>query len=233
MNSPASARRGEPFFFVMALVLLTIVVGGFLPLAVMRLKAGESLPVLLHLHGAVFLGWYLLFAVQSRLAGLGRIGTHRKLGAASLVLAAAMLVLGVLVIRGAVARPDFSIAGLSPTASAMFPVTDIVNFLIAYSLAIVFRRSAAAHKRLMLVAGVLMIDPAAARLVLSLGFPGPVIMLLELALFAALFAYDIRSRRRPHWASVLGLGLYVLAMAAKFAGSRHPAWDGIVNSLFA
>ncbi len=225
--------RGEPFFFVMALVLIAVVLGGFVPAAVMRLSNAESLPVLLHVHGAVFFGWYVLFAFQARLVGAGRLATHRRLGSASVLLAIAILVIGVLVIRAAVIRPDFSIAGLSPAASAMFPFTDILNFAIAYGLALGFRRTADAHKRLMLIAGILMIDPATARIILSLGLPGPFILLLELALFVALIVYDIRRRRRPHWASVLGTVLWALAIVAKFAGSSHPAWQAFITNFVA
>ena len=61
----------------------------------------------------------------------------------------------------------------------MFPFTDIVNFVIAYGLAFANRRKPVAHKRLMLLSGMLMIDPAAARLVGTLNRRSLIILQTE------------------------------------------------------
>ena len=122
---------------------------------------------------------------------------------------------------------------MSGSASVMFPFTDIVNFAIAYSIALANRRNPAAHKRLMLLAGILMIDPAVARLVDTIGAPLPWIAILELALFGALIVYDLVTRRRPSWASLLGLALFALALLAKLAISQHPGWRSFADLLFA
>jgi hypothetical protein len=134
--------------------------------------------------------------------------------------------------RHAHANPGFSIAGLPPVPSLMFPFTDMVNFSIVYALGVVNRRKPAAHKRFMLLAGLLMIDPAMARLVLNVGAPPPFILLAELGLFAALIVFDIRAHRKPHWVSLTGLGLWAAAMAAKLALAPSPAWANAVEALF-
>lgn len=217
----------------MGLVLTAIVIGGFGVSTFVRPGGIAAIPLLLHLHGAVFLGWFVLFSVQAQLAGSGNIRLHMNLGKTSIGLAAAIVVLGYLVVRGAYARPDFSVAGMSPAASVMFPFTDIVNFGIAYGLAFANRRTPDAHKRLMLLAGMLIIDPAAARLVMIPGGSPILIVLLELALFAALIIYDTRTRGRPHWASLLGTGLFIASLVAKFALANHPAWGHFVEAVFA
>ncbi len=114
----------------------------------------------------------------------------------------------------------------------MFPFTDILNFTIVYVLAIYFRRSPTEHKRLMLLAGILIIDPAVARLVMTIGAAAPVIVLIELALFGALFAYDVVTRRRPSWTTSLGFGLFALALIAKMVISQQPFWLSFVESVF-
>lgn len=226
-----STQRGEAFFPVMGFVLITLVVAGFAPLAFARPGGPLAMPLLLHAHGAVFFCWYLLFIVQARLIGSGRIALHMRLGKLSVALAVAMVVLACLVIRFAYANPGFSIAGMSAAASTMFPITDIVNFVIVYSAALVLRRRAETHKRLMLMAGILMIDPAVARVSIVLGAPVVFILLLELALFAAVIGYDIRTRRRPHWASLFGLALYIVAMVAKLTVAQQPWWETFVGAL--
>jgi hypothetical protein len=226
-------RQGERFFLVMGIVLLVTVFAGFVPPVLARPGGIASIPLLVHVHGAVFVSWFLLFCTQAYLAGSGNIRLHMRLGSVSVLLAAAMIVLGYFVIRGAYAHPNFSIAGMSKAASVMFPFTDIVNFTVAYSLAFVCRGNPTAHKRLMLLAGILIIDPAAARLAITLGAPMPAIVIFELALFAALIVYDLKTRRRPSWASLLGLGLFVLAMVMKLAVAPQPAWSSFVELVFA
>lgn len=225
--------QGEQFFLVMGLLLLAIVIGGFLPPMLVRPGGIASIPLLLHVHGVVFVSWFLLFCAQARLAGSGNIELHMRLGKASVLIASAMIILGYFVIRGAYANPDWNIAGMTGAASVMFPFTDMLNFTIVYSLALANRRNPAAHKRLMLLAGILIIDPAVARLVMTLEAAVPMIAVLELLLFAALFIYDVVTRRRPSWASVLGFGLFAAALAAKLTVSQHPGWHSFVEFVFA
>lgn len=222
--------RGEPFFFGMGLALLAVVVAGFAPSFLAR---SGDMPLLLHVHGAVFFAWFVLFCVQARLIGSGYRQLHIRIGQFSVILAATMLALGFFVIRGAYARPDWNIAGMSASASVMFPATDMINFAIAYGLALANRRKPAIHKRLMLLSGILIIDPAAARLVSALGGEAPLILLLEVSLFVALFAYDFKTRGKPSWPALLGLGLYIAAMAAKLTVAQHPVWHSLVDRLFA
>ena len=224
--------KGERFFLAMGLVLLAIVLSGFLPPALSRPGGIASMPLLLHVHGAVFVSWFLLFCVQARLAGSGNIALHMRLGKASVLIAISMIILGYLAIRSAYANPDWSIAGMSAAASVMFPFTDIVNFTIAFSLALLNRHNPAAHKRLMLLAGLLIIDPAVARLIVTIGAPMAWVVILESALFGALLVYDFLVRGRPSWTSSLGLGLFVTALAAKLILSQQPLWHSFVDALF-
>lgn len=228
-----TAQRGERFFLFMGLILFAIVLAGFLPAAISRPGGIASMPFLLHLHGAVFASWFVVFISQAALLQANNVRLHMRLGAASVGLATAMLLLSYFVIRDAYANPAFRIAGLSPAGSTIFPITDMVNFSIAYGLALRHRRNAVAHKRLMLLAGILIIDPAVARLITTLEAPVPAILLVELALFAALFTYDMLTRRRPHWTTVLGLGLYIAALVAKLTVAKQPWWAAFVNTLFA
>lgn len=225
-------RRGERFFFLMGLVLIGLIIAGFLPRAFVREGGIGSVPLLLHVHGAVFFAWFVLFCVQARLVGVGNVALHRRLGQLSVLLAVSMVIMAYFVVRDAYARPDFSIAGMSSAASVMFPFTDIVNFVIAYGLALAYRRLPYVHKRCMLVAGILMMDPAVARLVFTLGAPPPLILIIEVGLFIALITYDVKTRSRPSWPSMLGLGLFVAAMGAKLTLAQQPGWASFVEVMF-
>jgi hypothetical protein len=144
-----------------------------------------------------------------------------------------MVILGYFMIRAAYAKPEFSIAGNGPAASVMYPITDLVSFSIAFVLRYINRGNGIAHKRLMLIAGILIPYPAVARLVEALGAPFPLIPIIELSLFALLIGYDVFKLNRPHWATLLGLVLFFLATAAKLVLAQLESWAGFVAFAFA
>lgn len=225
-------QRGEPFFFWFSAALIVIVVAGFSTAALGRPGGVLATPIHLHVHGAIVLSWYLLLACQSRLIAAAAIEQHKRLGYLSVFLAAAIIIIGYLVVRSVLVRPDGVIAGRPAVYGAMFPVTDIVNFSIAYSLGLLSRARPRAHKRLMLIAAILMIDAAMARLVFGVGLPAPFILLAELALFAALLGYNLVTLRRPHWATLLGIVLYASAMVAKVNVESLHWWPGLLQTVF-
>jgi hypothetical protein len=225
-------KRGEPFFFWFALLLIAIVISGFSIAAAQKPGGFLGIPLHLHVHGAIFLGWFVLLAVQARLIAAGNVVLHRRLGVLSVLFALAIVIVGYLVTRGALMRPDGMIAGRPAITGAVFPVFDLISFTLAYILGVLNRTRADTHKRFMLLAAILMIDPAMARLVIGLGLPLPVILVAELGLLLSLIAYDVITRKRPHWASVFGIVLYALPMAVKLNVEKLDAWPGIVRTLF-
>ncbi len=233
MAKPAKpAKPGEPFFFYMALVLLAVVVSGFSLAGFSKAGGPLSVPVFLHFHGAVCLGWFILLAVQARLASSGHIWLHKRLGQLSLILAAAIVLIGYLVVAQAITKPGMMIAGRPAVFGAVFPIFDIINFSIVYTLGLLNRGNAAAHKRLMLLGAIMMIDPAMARLILGLGLPGTLILLCEFAIYAALIAYDLVRLRRPHWASLLGLCLFTGALTFKMFVDSFEWWPSLISAVF-
>lgn len=222
----------ERFFFVMAILLIAIVFTGFGAFTLRRSESPFDMPLILHIHGVVFLSWYVLLVTQTRLISGGNVKLHMHLGTTSVGLAVAMVVLGYFVTRHAFARPDWSIAGLSHDASAMFPFMDILLFPIVYGLGIANRHTPAAHKRLMILAGIIIIDPAMARLIFATGAPAPLILVLEMALPLLLVAYDFVALKRPHWASLLGVSLMAVSLTAKMTAPMWPWWPGFANWMF-
>ena len=226
------AKKSEPFFLVMAIVLIVIVVSGFSVLALSRPGGVMATPLFLHMHGAVFLAWFVLLAVQASLIGRGSVALHKRLGQISIALSIAIVVIGYFVVSQAIAQPDKTIAGRPAVIGSIFPVFDIINFTAAYSLGIANRASGNAHKRFMLASAILMIDPAMARLVFGFGGPGVLIMVLEVALFAAMLCYDFFKLRRPHWATLVALGLYIIAFTVKLNIDSITWWPGFVKAVF-
>ncbi|NRA29303.1 MAG: hypothetical protein HRU11_03495 [Parvularculaceae bacterium] len=216
----------------MAIVLITIVISGFSVAAFQRPGGPLAVPLFLHLHGALFLSWFILLAVQAGLISVGAHAWHKRLGMMSLGVAIAIVIVGYLVVANAVATPGAIIAGRPAPLGAIFPVLDILGFALFFSLGFLNRGNAAAHKRLMLIATLMMIDAAMARLDFSLGLPGMLILAREVALYLALIVYDLISLRRPHWASVLGLAAYLGAFAIKVNVAALPWWPQFVEIIF-
>lgn len=227
----AANPRAERFFLYIAVLMVALVVTGFAAAAFRLPEFVYPPPPFLILHGLIALGWYVLTATQAALIGRGRYDLHRTMGAASLVLAIAMVVTGYLVIRGAVLKPNFEIAGLSPLGSTIFPTLDLLGFSLFYALGIANRTNGAAHKRLMVLAGIVMLPPATARLGLAFGFE-PLAGVIALLLTLAFMIYDWRTRGRPHWASVLGLVVAVGGMPLRFFAGQSEGWAELAGVLY-
>jgi len=227
-------RAGEPYFPIMAIALLAIVVGGFVGVQVSPNGFGtRPITAMVALHGLTQIAWFALLITQPYLISARKVQLHMTLGTLSVAVAALVVITGYFVTRGAYADPEWTIAFWSHSASTMLPFCDIVTFALAYALGYRFRRSPAAHKRLMLLAGLFMIDPAMARLVTALGVFPPLILIAEFGLFASMLVYDWRTLGRPHWASAMGMALFLIAMWLKMVAAEMPIWaDTIAPALF-
>ena len=238
MNTVKNNPQAKPvvstqsFFFYMGILLTSIVLLGFLPPVLSKPDGVFSLPLLYHIHGLVFVSWFGLFTLQAYLVRGRNLALHRQLGQSSVMIAVAMLITGYFMMRAAFALPEFAIGGNSHVASMMFPVTDLINFSIAFVLGFLNRSNGPGHKRLMLLAGLLILDPAVARLIQTIGAPFPFIPIVELGLFALLIGYDLLTLKKPHWSSLLGLALFFAAMAAKLSIAQTLAWAEIARIAF-
>src|SRR5580693_2127860 len=89
--SRSGARRY--FFVVMASMVTVIVFAGFAPSFYLRtaFQPASNLSVLLHIKGAVFSAWIILFLVQPILIARGSRALHRQLGWLAVAIAAAMV----------------------------------------------------------------------------------------------------------------------------------------------
>jgi uncharacterized membrane protein YozB (DUF420 family) len=157
----SSTRADHIFYLVMSLILAAIVVFGFSHTVPHDLEA-PGLPGLLKFHAAVFVAWVLLFIAQPALIMKRSVALHRKLGWVGLALACAMVVLGGSAIMFALwnhTLPFFYPPGL-------FLVRGIVGLTLFAGLvgaAILRRRQAEWHKRLMLCAAIVVMTPGLER----------------------------------------------------------------------
>ena len=240
-KSPAITPVGacdRLFYGGMAIVLGLTVLTGFAPTYYLRLvgdgpratMSGGPFTSLVHLHGALFTGWVLLFIVQTTLVASHRVAVHRRLGVAGAVLAAAMIVAGTTTAIATAARGGAP-PGVDPLAFLAIPIFDMVLFATFVTTALVMRRDKEAHKRLMLLAYITIIVAAVARLpgVLPLG---PLAFFGLGYLFVVLVAiYDFVSRGRVHKAYLWGGGLMVASVPLRLMISGTGAWRAFAELL--
>jgi hypothetical protein len=195
------------FYLIMAVILTAIVAFGFSHTVPSDLSA-PGFPIFLAIHGVIFFAWMLLFIVQPALALRGSVALHRRLGWVGAGLAAAMAVLA----TGAILLGLWSDHLPSFYPPGLFVLRGFVGVAMFSGLvmaAIALRRRPQWHKRLILCATIIIIEPGLER---SLPVPmmGPTwyyaVDGLIFCLAAAGPAVDLLTRRRIHPAYLWGVG---------------------------
>jgi hypothetical protein len=240
-QSSARAHVGtydRVFYGGMAIVLAALVFSGFAPTYYMTFfsdgaratVSGGPFTTLVHVHGALFTGWVLLFIAQTALVASHRLAVHRRLGVAGAILAAAMILVGTLT-AVATAKRGGAPVGVDPLAFLAIPIFDMVLFATFVTSALVLRRNKDMHKRLMLLAYISIIGAAVARLpgVPSLGPLAFFGLAYSLVVVAAI--YDLVTRRRVHKAYLWGGALMVASVPLRLAISDTGLWQAFARAL--
>ncbi len=233
------------FYFYMALSCAAVAFLGFAPTYFMPIAKGSlSATPVIHAHGIIFFAWSLFFVFQSWLAASGRIMRHRSVGMIGISLATAMTIFGFLVGVSTMKRS----AAIGQTdegiAFAIVPFSGILFFAVVFAWAIVAVRQPETHKRLMLLAGISILDAAVARWFLTfLAPPGPagpppVIVTIPPAFIAylllvAAMVFDWRTRGRPHRVYVIGGIALAAVKILNLPISTTHAWHSIAGGLLA
>jgi hypothetical protein len=119
-------------------------------------------PAIVHIHGLFALSWIALFTAQCLLVRRGSTKLHMRLGIAGLPIAIGVLVSGFLVRRWTVVR-DLPTDGPAAMSALLGTFTSLLLFFIFASAALIMRRRADWHKRLMLLATLVVWWPAWSR----------------------------------------------------------------------
>mgnify|MGYP000200473981 CR=1 FL=1 len=235
VEQPVHHQSEGWFFIVMALVVLAIAVAGFVPSAISTDGRRAPMTWAVAAHGAIFGAWLLLFLTQTILIKKGKIAVHRRLGYLAALLAALMVLSGY-TSAIAMARRGYDLSGdliqcdSDPLGQLVFQLGDIFSFSILVGLAIWFRSNSAIHKRLMLLATIGSLMPAALAHIIG---HSPVLReitapIIVIPLFILLFAraiYERFSRGRIHPISLwVAISLFVWANFRALVIGPSDAW---------
>jgi hypothetical protein len=158
---------------------------------------------------------------------------HQRLGIAGGVLAALVVVVGVLTALYAAAREVTP--GPSPLAFLVVPLGDMLVFAVLIGLALYYRRKPQVHKRLMLLAAIGLLTPAIARIPVSFIYNGGPLAFFGLGdlVLLAFVTYDTFKHRRLHpvflWGSIVIIALQPIRLL--LAGTH--AWLNFAAALVA
>lgn len=214
--SARPAEVGRLFYLVMLLIMVAIVAAGFSQTVPDDFAPTPGLPLLLHVHGAVFTCWAALMIVQPSLVVAGNVRRHIQLGVLGAVLAAGMVVMAVAATLFAIGHHFVPVFFPKP----IFLVQNIVIILVFAALftgAFALRHQAEWHKRLMYCACASIISPGLGRFLPmdQFGAAAPLVLygVNDLVLLAGPIA-DLVVRRRVHPAYLWGLGALISAEIA-------------------
>ena len=230
------------FYTGMAALLAAVMFAGFAPSYYLHgdvpLDVGTYLdrpaqPIrgLFLLHGAVFSIWFLLQLVQSLLIAGKKLAWHKWLGQFAMVLAPAMVLVGVLVALYS-ARHVFHGETRPPVQSAAFPLSLLTWFSGFVIVGLSLRRKPQAHKRLMLLASIAIIAPAVGRIE-NLPYPGwlPDWWNWAIPFTFPLIVWDLATIRRLHPATLIGVPALVLMSPLQHWVRTTAWWMNMITAL--
>jgi hypothetical protein len=204
----------EPRFHAgMAWLLVIVAVVGFAPRS-LAIVSGTmpNPPLVVHLHAVVMASWSALLALQATLALTGRIDLHRRFGLASLVVGPLVLIM--LIAITIIRQNDAAGTPGAPVVNNILfvQIRSIVMFPIFFIWALRARHTdLQMHKRMMLLATLMLLDAAIARMTWLPynDFPRDylAIHLYLLLLVVPALLHDLIRLGRIHRAWVWGLAL--------------------------
>lgn len=229
----SSQRQQEQVFFVSAaiFILATVFVGFARTYYFAGLLAAPLPNVLVHVHGAVFSLWILLFITQVSLISVGRVQLHRRLGLIGFGLASLMFLLGLLAATDSLARHAApGEVGIQVRAFYAVPVTGMLIFATLIYFGFRERVNPAAHKRFMLIATIALLDAAFVRWpVRAHWWDLQTAQFCCYALVLCLAVYDLWSTGRVHRATAWG-GVFLIVLEQMRAPiGRTAMWQDLAT----
>ncbi len=225
VSRDAEKSRFERIFFVAMAVLFPVLAGlGFAPSYQAAYSGQIKLHWFVHVHGALMTSWLLIFLVQSLLAAKGQLRFHRQLGLFSVTLGAIIWIsMGMAVVRSLLEFPPPVDDRTWDTVTLSLAV--MVLFGMFFTAGILLRRNSAAHKRLLLIATVVLMQAAVDRIqwLPGLGTAYFVRFIYVDALLLPLFVYDLVTVRRVHRMTGLACGLLLAMQLAVTLNAGSPA----------
>ena len=241
-GTPRAHALDRWIFVFMAAWFIAIVLAGFIPSSLMKIDLVRSgarppFPLIMHVHAALMGSFLLLLLAQSWLMATGRTAYHMRLGLLSMVLAPAIVIVGLIlaptiyheILDSLQTAPPEAREGIQSRLSQSENVKLIqirVGILFPLFLAIGLSargRNAGLHKRMMFLATAVTLPAGIDRIPwLPHSLPTSAVSadLYTLLAVSPMFVWDVIRNRSVHSAYVIWLAIFV-----PFAIAVHGLWD--------
>ena len=233
MNARALPSIGEHRYYVGAAIGVIIVVLAGFSIDVPLLSHLGSLSVLVRAHGLIMLTWVALFFVQALLVARHRVDLHMRLGIFGAALAVAVVVTDTAtVITASRLGGDHMPPHMPAPLFLALGMFNLFTFAVLVGAALILRkRRSDWHKRLMLLAVLLLLDAALARFI-NVYTPWKVDASTVRNLFVlTCVAVDAFHHRRLHPAFVIGGALVIANDYLATWMAATPAWLHLSQTL--
>ena len=224
-------RKITHFFYISAvLYMMVFAVVGFWP-SYFGLLFTEF-PVRhwsIHVHAVIFVGWLLLLLNQVSLVAKGNTKLHRKLGVAGGLYGILIFLFGLAVaFIMPLTRIESGAWGVDQAASFLIhPLGDILIFVVFFIPALYYRNKPELHKRLILIASLMLIFPAIARIEMA-QFMGYIVWLTPLAFSMFL---DALLKKKIYLVNLIGIPVLIISVVGRYYISGTEWWISIGKSL--
>jgi hypothetical protein len=245
-GTPRAHTLDRWIFVFMAAWFIAIVLAGFIPDSLMKIeavKAGERppFPLVLHIHAILMGSFLLLLFTQAWLMATGKSAQHMRLGILGMVLAAALVVVG-LILAPTMYHMGWDAAQAAPAGKreallgALAVREDVlllqlrVGMLFPFFLAIGLAarsRDAGMHKRMMFLATAMALPAGIDRipwLVHTMPHSALSADLYTLLAVSPMFLWDVLRNRSVHLAYPIWLGVNIPFALALYALWDTPMW---------
>jgi hypothetical protein len=252
-GTPRAHSIDRWIFVAMAVWFIIIVLGGFIPDALMKIglvEAGKRppFPAVLHVHAVLMGTFLLLLLAQTLMVATGRCALHKQVGVAAFVLVPALVVVG-LILAPTMYHQVWGGAhfGPPPVRAALAPMVPMLEniLLLQISAGLLFAlfigvalsaRTAhpGMHKRMMFLATAVPLGAAIDRMwwlpstMPASPVAGDGYILLAVA---PMFAWDLVRNRRVHEAYRVWLAVYLPTVALVAFAWDKPWWHAAAQRL--
>lgn len=222
-TTSAGAASAERFWQRMAIGLALFIVFGFAQFALRGFVDPVAAPFWVHLHGVLMLAWLGLLIVQPTLVARGDLPLHRRLGRIGAGLALVIAALGIFTGLASLVLNRFPPFFSPPYFLALTTVEALAFGLMVWA-AVRRRHTTEWHRRLMIGATIIILEPALGRLLpmpLMIGWSDIPVGLVQLAVVGLIALHDRRTLGHVHPATkavalvviAVRIAIYLLAMA--------------------
>ena len=228
--SPGNAERR--FFTGITIVIAIVILIGFARTFFLQPLFPEAQSfaapeTIFKVHGVIFAAWMGFLILQVLLIRGRRIDLHRSAGWVGVGLATLMILVGIFGSLIAAQRTGgFIGVPLPPLQFLAFPIFDMLLFGLFVTLAIVWRKNAQSHKRLMILATVNLVEAAIIRIpveVIAAGAPFTSRGLSYLFI-VAIIVWDLRTSGRIHRATLWAGILIIVSLPLRMVVSQSNIW---------